>query len=98
MAFLLQTRACWKTTGGLIGTAIPCKLVNDASQFVAPIFINLLLGVVDNHESTGKGYSLAFLMFVLLMVGTICDNQHFQLTMRAGKPLNKSLGPTIFTV
>lgn len=84
LAFI-QTRACWKTTIGLIGTAIPFKLVNDASQFVAPIFINLLLGVVDNRESSGKGYTLAVLMFVGLMLGTICDNQHFQYTMRAGK-------------
>ena len=82
---LLQTKACWKTTRGLIGGAIPFKVVNDASQFVAPIFINLLLSVVDNNEPSGKGYFLAVLMFVGLMLGTICDNQHFQFTMRAGE-------------
>lgn len=76
--------ACYKTTRGLIGAALPYKLVNDLSQFVAPIFINLLLGVVDNGESSAKGYMLAVLMFVGLMLGTICDNQHFQNTMRAG--------------
>ena len=64
---------------------MPFKLVNDASQFVAPIFINLLLNVVDNNETSGKGYFLAVLMFLGLMLGTICDNQHFQNTMRAGK-------------
>jgi len=57
-----QRRACWKTTRGLLGVAIPFKIVNDASQFVAPIFINLLLNVVANGESSAKGYSLAALM------------------------------------
>ena len=60
--YALQRRACWKTTRGLLLTAIPFKIVNDASQFVAPIFINLLLNVVANGKSSAKGYSLAALM------------------------------------
>lgn len=78
-------RACWRITRGLIGGAIPFKLVNDASQFVAPIFINLLLGVVEKGQSSAKGFFFAGLMFVGLVVGTLCDNQHFQRTMRAGE-------------
>ena len=65
---------------------MPFKLVNDASQFIAPTFINLLLGVVEQGDSSAKGYFYAGLMFVGLEIGTLCDNQHFQRTMRAGDP------------
>ena len=57
---------------------------NDASQFVGPLFLNLLLGVVENGGSARAGYTYATLMLVLLLAGTISDNQHFQLVMRAG--------------
>ena len=70
---------------GLILVAIPFKLVNDASQFIAPVFINLLLGVVANGEPAAKGYFFAGLMFAGLVTGTLCDAQHFQRTMRAGE-------------
>ena len=87
-AFLrLQTLACWRTVRGQLGWAIPFKLINDASQFVAPIFINLLLDVVESGKPPSVGYTLACLMFLGLMIGTLADNQHFQRTMRAGVPL-----------
>lgn len=78
----MQIRACWRTTRGLIGGAIPFKLVNDAAQFVAPTSINLLLNL---GNAPAKGYLLAFAMWLGLELGTLCDNQHFQRTMRAGK-------------
>ena len=88
-AFLrLQTLACWRTVRGQLGWAIPFKLLNDASQFVAPIFINLLLDVVESGKPPSVGYTLACLMFLGLMIGTLADNQHFQRTMRAGLPLS----------
>ena len=87
----LQTRACWAVSRGLILVAIPFKLVNDASQFIAPVFINLLLGVVANGDPAAKGYFYAGLMFAGLVIGTLCDAQHFQRTMRAGEPA--SLAP-----
>ena len=43
------------TVGYLFLAAIPLKLVTDLSQFIAPIFINLLLKVVDEEDTT-KGY------------------------------------------
>eukprot|EP00955_Chlamydomonas_euryale_P046816 353511-Chlamydomonas_euryale.AAC.6 len=37
--------ACWATVRGLFLAALPFKLVNDAAQFVGPVFLNLLLKV-----------------------------------------------------
>ena len=80
----LQTRALWRFCRYLIVTAIPFKLVNDAAQFVGPLFLNLLLNVVSSGQPSYLGYSYAVLMFVLLVIGTLSDNQHFQRVMRAG--------------
>ena len=80
----LQTRALWRFCRYLILTAIPFKLVNDAAQFVGPLFLNLLLNVVSSGQPSYLGYSYAILMFVLLVIGTLSDNQHFQRVMRAG--------------
>ncbi len=80
----MQTLAIWKVTWRLFLGALPFKLINDAATFVGPIFLNLLLGVVSEGKSSAVGYSYAGLMFVGLLIGTLCDNQHFQRVMRAG--------------
>ena len=64
--------------------AIPLKLINDAAQFAAPVFLDLLLKTVEDDEPSWKGYTVAVSMFVALIVGTLADNQHFQRVMRAG--------------
>ena len=79
-----QTLAIWKVTWRLFVGAVPFKLVNDAATFVGPIFLSLLLGVVSSGASSTLGYTYAALMFVGLVTGTLCDNQHFQRVMRAG--------------
>ena len=79
-----QMWAIWKVTWHLFIGALPFKLVNDAATFVGPIFLNLLLGVVSSGQSSTLGYSYAAVMFVGLVIGTLCDNQHFQRVMRAG--------------
>jgi hypothetical protein len=79
--------AIWKTTWKLFVTALPFKLVNDGATFIGPVFLNLLLGVVSSGQSSALGYSYAALMFVGLILGTLCDNQHFQRVMRAGARL-----------
>ena len=81
---LPQVWAIWATTWHLFVGALPFKLINDASTFVGPVFLNLLLGVVSAGQSSTLGYSYAALMFVGLVLGTLCDNQHFQRVMRAG--------------
>ncbi len=83
----LQTLALWRFTRYLILTALPFKLVNDLSQFVAPTFLNLLLGVVSSGQPSSVGYMYATLMLALLILGTASDNQHFQRVMRGGKSL-----------
>lgn len=45
----------WRTVGHLFLAALPLKLITDLSQFVAPVFIKLLLDVVDNGDTT-SGY------------------------------------------
>lgn len=79
-----QTWAIWATTWHLFVGALPFKLINDAATFVGPVFLNLLLGVVSAGQSSTLGYSYAALMFAGLLLGTLCDNQHFQRVMRAG--------------
>ena len=81
----LQTLALWRFTRYLILTALPFKLVNDLSQFVAPTFLNLLLDVVSSGRPSSVGYMYATLMLALLILGTASDNQHFQRVMRGGK-------------
>ena len=65
-------------------TALPFKLCNDAATFVGPTFLSLLLGLVATGGSATRGYSLACLMLLGLLAGTLADNQHFQRVMRAG--------------
>ena len=66
-------------------TALPFKLCNDAATFVGPTFLSLLLGLVATGGSATRGYSLACLMLLGLLAGTLADNQHFQRVMRAGE-------------
>ena len=64
--------------------AVPLKLMNDAAQFTAPVFLDLLLKTVEDDEPSWKGYTIVVSMFVALILGTLADNQHFQRVMRAG--------------
>jgi len=92
----VQTLAIWKVSWHLFLGALPFKLVNDAATFVGPLFLNLLLGVVSAGKSSTLGYSYAALMFVGLVIGTLCDNQHFQRVMRAGTVPTPPMLPIIF--
>ena len=80
----LQTHAIWRINRWLFLTALPFKLTNDAAQFVGPVFLNLLLGVVSKGQPSSLGYTYAGLMLLGLWIGTLTDNQHFQRVMRAG--------------
>lgn len=81
----LQIRAIWRSNKWLFLTALPFKLVNDGAQFVGPIFLNLLLGVVSKGQPSSLGYTYAVLMLLGLWTGTLADNQHFQRVMRTGQ-------------
>lgn len=84
MAPCLQTHAIWRSNKWLFITALPFKLINDASQFVGPIGISLLLGVVSKGQPSSLGYTYACLLLVGLVAGSLADNQHFQRVMRTG--------------
>ena len=64
-----QVWAIWATTWHLFVGALPFKLINDASTFVGPVFLNLLLGVVSAGQSSTLGYSYAALMFLRARAG-----------------------------
>eukprot|EP00892_Ulva_mutabilis_P008206 jgi/Ulvmu1/5758/UM025_0012.1 len=83
--------ACWKTTARLFLVAAPYKILNDASQFVAPVFLNLLLSAIAAGAPVLRSYLLAVAMFVGLILGTICECQYWQRTMRAGFQLRALL-------
>ena len=71
--------------------AAPFKILNDASQFVAPVFLNLLLSAIAAGAPVLHSYMLAVAMFVGLILGTICECQYWQRTMRAGFQLRAVL-------
>ena len=62
----------------------PCKLLNDAAIFAGPIFLGLMVNVVDAGQPLGLAYVYAVLMLIGLVIGTIADNHHYQLAMRGG--------------
>ena len=86
----MQIYTLWRMNKRLFLTALPFKLANDAATFVGPTFLSLLLGVVANGGSAMRGYTLACLMLLGLLAGTLADNQHFQRVMRAGMELPAS--------
>jgi hypothetical protein len=86
-----QVKALWKTTWWLYATALPFKLICDASQFVGPTFLNLLLGVVAVGADPALGYLYATLMLLLSVAGSLADAQHFQRVMRAGTGFKPTL-------
>jgi hypothetical protein len=53
------TAALWRTSGGLLIAAVPFKLTCDASQFVAPVFLNLLLANTASGGPPTLGYVYA---------------------------------------
>ncbi|GAX80189.1 hypothetical protein CEUSTIGMA_g7627.t1 [Chlamydomonas eustigma] len=90
------SRACWSTVSHLYIAALPFKLVNDASQFVGPVFLNMLLKVVaDENAPAWKGYLYAGLMFLGTLTGLIADHQHFLRSTRAGLRLSAVLSATV---
>lgn len=93
--YMRQVWALWQTTKLLYIVALPFKLINDASQFVGPTFLNLLLGVVASGAPATLGYFYATLMLLLSIGGSLCDAQHFQHVMRAGVAA-PSLSPPSF--
>jgi hypothetical protein len=83
--------AAWKSTAPLFFAALPFKLINDASQFVGPVFLNLLLASITRSDPPRRSYGYAILMFIGLQLGCMCEAQYWQRSMRAGFRLRASL-------
>eukprot|EP00798_Chlamydomonas_sp_ICE-L_P022904 gene22904-30080_t len=90
-------RACLNTVSHLFVTAIPWKLLCDASQFVGPLFLNLLLKLLSDPDApVWLGYAYAGVMFAGTLVGVLADNQHFVRTTRAGLRLKAMLSAVVY--
>jgi hypothetical protein len=76
--------------------ALPFKLANDASQFIGPIFLNLLLTAISNDGPVLRSYSYAAAMFAGLVGGALCESQFWQRSMRAGFRLRACLIAAIY--
>ena len=68
----------------LSSQAMPLRLLADASELAGPIFLNLMLKSVENQDASEKKYALAGAMAAILVIGSLAENHHFQLTTRAG--------------
>lgn len=88
--------ACWKTVSSLFLVAFPFKLGNDASQFIGPLFLNLLLTAIASGTPVLVSYGYALLMFLGLLLGSVCECQYWHRTMRAGFRLRACLIAAVY--
>lgn len=88
--------AAWKTTASLFITALPFKLMNDASQFVGPVFLNLLLSSITRNDPPARSYLYAIGMFAGLILGCVCEGQYWQRSMRAGFRLRAAVVAAVY--
>lgn len=72
------------------------KIGNDASQFVGPVCLNLLLASMENGDPTWIGYIYAASIFVGVMGGVLCEGQYFQNVMRVGFRIRSSMIAAVF--
>ncbi|MCO5609705.1 hypothetical protein L7F22_063937 [Adiantum nelumboides] len=72
------------------------KIGNDASQFVGPVFLNLLLASMQNGDPAWIGYIYAASIFVGVTAGVLCEAQYFQNVMRVGFRIRSSMIAAVF--
>ena len=63
--------------------ALPLRLLADASELAGPVFLNLMLKSVENEDASEKQYAMAGAIALTLVIGSLAENHHFQLTTRA---------------
>ncbi|KAF3338928.1 ABC transporter C family member 2-like protein [Carex littledalei] len=68
------------------------KIGNDASQFVGPVVLSLLLTAMQRGDPAWTGYIYAFSIFA----GVFCVKQYFQNVMRTGFRLRTTLVAAVF--
>lgn len=72
------------------------KIGNDASQFVGPICLNLLLASMQNGDPAWIGYIYAACIFVGVFGGVLCEGQYFQNVMRVGFRIRSAMIAAVF--
>jgi len=72
------------------------KIGNDASQFVGPVFLSLLLESMQNREPVWHGYVYAASIFLGVLLGVIFEGQYFQNVMRVGMRTRSTLIASVF--
>ncbi|KAI5055599.1 hypothetical protein GOP47_0029120 [Adiantum capillus-veneris] len=72
------------------------KIGNDASQFVGPVMLNLLLQSMQRGEPGHIGYFYAAFIFFGLMFGVLCEGQFYQNVLRVGFRTRATLVAAIF--
>ncbi|KAI4365222.1 hypothetical protein MLD38_021227 [Melastoma candidum] len=89
-------RALTRSLGGRFWWGGFWKIGNDLSQFVGPLLLNILLQSMQLGEPAYKGYIYAFLIFVGVVGGVLCEAQYFQNVMRVGYRLRSTLVAAVF--
>lgn len=89
-------RALNKSLGARFWLGGLFKIGNDASQFVGPMMLNLLLQSMQKGDPAYIGYIYAASIFVGIMGGVLCEGQYFSNVLRAGFRTRATLVATIF--
>ncbi|KAJ6367636.1 hypothetical protein OIU78_000242, partial [Salix suchowensis] len=89
-------RALNNSLGGRFWLGGFLKIGNDLSQFVGPIILSHLLQSMQRGDPAWIGYIYAFLIFLGVFFGALCESQFFQNVMRVGFQLRSTLVAAIF--
>uniref|UniRef100_A0A6V7QY80 ABC-type xenobiotic transporter n=1 Tax=Ananas comosus var. bracteatus TaxID=296719 RepID=A0A6V7QY80_ANACO len=89
-------RALNNSLGGRFWLGGVFKIGNDASQFVGPLILNLLLESMQNGDPSWNGYIYAFSIFAGVALGVLAEAQYFQNVMRVGFRLRSTLVAAVF--
>ncbi|KAF3325693.1 ABC transporter C family member 2-like protein [Carex littledalei] len=89
-------RALNRSLGGRFWLGGLFKIGNDASQFVGPVILNLLLVSMQRDDPVWNGYIYAFSLFAGVALGVLCEAQYFQNVMRTGLRLRTTLVAAVF--
>ncbi|XP_044496374.1 ABC transporter C family member 12-like isoform X2 [Mangifera indica] len=89
-------RALNSSLGGRFWLGGFFKIGNDLSQFVGPLLLNRLLQSTQRGDPAWTGYAYAFLIFVGVSTGVLCEAQYFQNVWRVGFQLRSTLVAAIF--
>uniref|UniRef100_A0A1J3HY96 ABC-type xenobiotic transporter n=1 Tax=Noccaea caerulescens TaxID=107243 RepID=A0A1J3HY96_NOCCA len=89
-------RALNNSLGGRFWLGGIFKIGNDLSQFVGPVILSHLLRSMQDGDPAWVGYVYAFLIFVGVTLGVLCEAQYYQNVWRVGFRLRSTLVAAIF--